>query len=135
MTIQKQIELMEQLVDNIVLNEQFFNPSVAIVRIKGEANIEWTDHYDRRCKHSTDKYDKALCKEFSKRDSAQRALGRIRGLTGFCNKAKNPTSCVNSVRSAIDSWNKRITHVDEKIAVLKRNYDKYKAKLKMNTKG
>jgi len=129
MATQKQIELMEQLVDIAVLNEQFFSPSMATAKIKGEANVGWTDCYERRCQNNTDKFSRELCKEYCKRDSAQDALGKVRGLTGYCNKAKNPRGCADSIRSTADAWNNRITRIDRRIAELKREQDKYKAKL------
>ncbi len=42
-SIDKKIELMEQLVDIAVLNEQFFSPSMETARIKGEANDAGAD--------------------------------------------------------------------------------------------
>lgn len=127
MSTKKQIELMEQLVDVAVLNEQFFSPSMETARIKGNANVEWTSCFDRRCDDSKDKFDRSLCKEYCKRDSAQEALGKTRGLVGFCNKAKSPKGCVEAVNRTADAWNNRIRSIDQRIANLKREIAKYKA--------
>jgi hypothetical protein len=128
----KQIKLMEFLVDKAIdnLNEQFFSPSMATARIKGKANIGWTDCFQRRCGDTNDKYARDLCKEYCKRDAAQDALGNVRGLIGDCPKAKNPKSCADSVRRTAESWNKRISRIDDRIADLKRNI----AKMKQGTK-
>ena len=128
MSKQKQIELMEKLVDIVVLNEQFFSPSMATARIKGEANVEWTGCFERRCESAKDKFARDICKEYCKRDSAQEALGKVRGLVGYCNKAKNPKGCIESVNRTADAWNNRISRIDKRIADLKREMDKYKAK-------
>lgn len=122
-------KLIEQLVDIAVLNEQFFSPSMATAKIKGEANVAWTDCFERRCDTATDKFDRDLCKEYCKRDSAQDALGKVRGLLGYCSKAKNPKGCADSVRKTADAWNNRISRIDRRIGNLKRERDKYKAKL------
>jgi len=127
MSTKKQIELMEQLVDIAVLNEQFFNPSMETARIKGQANLGWTDCFERRCEEEKDKFNSSLCKEYCKRDSAQEALGKTRGLVGFCNKAKNPKGCIESVNRTSDAWNNRISRIDSRVADLKRELAKYKA--------
>jgi len=124
----KDFKLIEQLVDIAVLNEQFFSPSMATARIKGEANVGWTDCFERRCDNQKDKFGRDICKEYCKRDSAQDALGKVRGLIGYCNKAKNPKSCADSVRKTADAWQNRISRIDDRIADLKRQLDKYKAK-------
>jgi len=126
MSIQKNIELMEQMVDDVLLEQ--FNPSMETARIKGEANVEWTGCFERRCEQSEDKFDRTLCKEQCKRDSAQEALGKVRGLVGFCNKAKSPKGCVDAVNRTADAWNNRIRRIDDRIANLKRELAKYRAK-------
>lgn len=126
--LDKKIKLMEQLVDIAVLNEQFFSPSMETARIKGEANVGWTSCFDRRCQQEKDKFASAICKEYCKRDSAQDALGKIRGLTGFCNKAKSPKGCVEAIRRTADAWSNRVSRIDDRIADLKREMDKYRAK-------
>lgn len=131
MTTKKQIEILEMLVDVTIdnLSEQFFSPSMATARIKGETNVGWTNCFERRCEGSEDKFARDLCKEYCKRDSAQDALGKIRGLIGYCGKAKNPRSCADSVRKTAEAWNNRISRIDKRIADLKRQVDKYKARL------
>lgn len=118
---------MEFLVDVTIdtLNEQFFNPTIQISRINGEANVEWTGCFERRCDHEKNKYTSELCKEYCKIDAAQEALGRIRGLLGFCKKAKNPRSCANTIRKKTRLWDKRIATIDNRIAFLKRSLAKY----------
>lgn len=125
------IQLMEYWVDVTLdnLNEQFFIPSMETARIKGEANIGWTNCYERRCEKSKDEFARDICKEYCKRDAAQDALGKVRGLLGFCPKAKNPKSCADAVRNTARAWDNRISRIDDKIADLKRSYDKYKAKV------
>ena len=124
------IKLMEYLVDvamDHLLTEQSFSPSTETARAKGEANVAWTGCVDRRCGKEKDKYLTALCKEYCKRDSAQEALGKTRGLVGYCNKAKSPKGCVEAVNRTADAWNNRIHKIDERIANLKRDVAKYKA--------
>ena len=123
------IKVMEYLVDVTLdnLNEQdMFSPSRETARVKGEANVSWTGCVDRRCDHPKDKFDFALCREYCKRDSATEALSRVRGLTGYCNKSKNPRSCVKSLRRTADAWNNRIRRIDKRISEIKRDIDKFK---------
>ena len=109
------------------LNEQFFSPSTETARVKGEANVGWTNCVDRRCDKSKDKYARALCKEHCKRDSASEALSRVRGLSGYCSKSKNPRSCVKSLRRTADAWSNRVSRIDKRISDIKRDMDKFKA--------
>lgn len=127
----KEIKLMEYLVDLKLdsLTEQFFMPSMETAKIKGQANVGWTDCYGRRCENVKDEYARDLCKEYCKRESAQDALGKVRGLLGFCNKAKNPKSCADSVRNTARAWDNRISRIDDKIAKIKREMEKYRAKM------
>jgi len=128
-TTKNKIKLAEQLTD-IVLNnltEQYFSPSVGIARVKGDANVGWTGCYERRCGRMTDNFERTLCREVCKRDEASKALNRIRGLRTYCNKAKNPDSCVSSFRRAEDAWSDKITKIDDTIADIKRKRDQHNA--------
>jgi hypothetical protein len=124
----KKIKVMEYLVDVALdnLSEQVFNPSRETARVKGEANVSWTGCADRRCDKAKDKFEMGLCREQCKRDSASEALSRVRGLTGYCNKSKNPRSCVKSLRRTADAWSNRISRIDDRIADIKRDRDKFK---------
>jgi hypothetical protein len=125
----KKIKVMEYLVDVALdnLNEQeMFNPSRETARVKGEANVSWTGCADRRCDKAKDKFEMGLCREQCKRDAASEALSRVRGLTGYCNKSKNPRSCVKSLRRTADAWSNRISRIDDRIADIKRDRDKFK---------
>jgi len=128
-TTEKKIKLMEYMVDVSLnmLSEEVFNPSRETARVKGEANISWTSCADRRCDQSSDKFEMKLCREYCKRDAASEALSRTRGLKGYCNKSKNPRSCVKSLRRTADAWNNRISRIDDRIADIKRAKDKYRA--------
>ncbi len=128
-TTEKKIQLAEQLTDVILnnLTEQNFSPSVSIARVKGDANIGWTDCYERRCGRVADKYDRIICRETCKRDSASHALARMRGLKTYCNKATNPNTCLSSLRRAEDAWDSKITKIDDRIASAKRDRDQHKA--------
>ena len=129
-TIVNKIQLAEQLTDIILnnLSEQNFSASVGIAKTKGDANVAWTTCYERRCIRMSDKYQMNLCRETCKRDSASEALARIRGMKTYCNKAKNPNSCISSFRRAEDAWNSKITKIDDRIASIKRKRDEHQAK-------
>ena len=122
------IKLMEYMVDVALdqLNEQFFSPSRETARVKGEANVDWTGCVDRRCNKIKGKYPLALCKEYCKRDAATEALSRVRGLSGYCNKSKNPKSCIKSLRRTADAWDNRVSRIDDRIADIKRVINKFK---------
>jgi len=122
---------MEYLVDVTLnnLNEEFFQPSMETAKIKGGANTDWPNCYERRCANNKDDYARNICKEYCKREAAQDALGKVRGLLGFCNKAKNPKGCADSVRDTARAWDNRISTIDERISKLKRELDKYKASI------
>jgi len=124
----QKIKVMEYLVDVFLDNitEQAFNLSRETSRVKGEANVSWTSCADRRCNKVKNKFELRLCREYCKRDSASEALSRIRGLLGYCNRAKNPRSCVKSLRRTADAWSNRISRIDERIGEIKRELDKFK---------
>ena len=116
--------LVDVFLDN--LNEQeTFVPARETARVKGEANVSWTDCADRRCNKANDKFEMKLCREHCKRDSASEALSRVRGLTGYCNKSSNPASCIKSLRRTADAWSNRIRRIDNRVADIKRDKDKY----------
>ena len=125
----QKIKTMEYLVDVALdnLTEQAFNPSRETARVKGEANVSWTGCADRRCDKAKDKFEMGLCREYCKRDAASEAMSRVRGLSGYCNKSKNPRSCVKSLRRTADAWSNRITRIDDRIADIKRDKDKFRA--------
>ena len=116
--------LVDVFLDN--LNEQeAFVPARETARVKGEANVSWTGCADRRCGKTKDKFEMKLCREQCKRDAASEALSRVRGLSGYCNRTENPRSCVKSLRRTADAWSHRITRIDDRIADIKRDKDKY----------
>ena len=126
----KKIQLAEQLTDIVLdnLTEQHFSPSVGIAKVKGDANVGWTTCFERRCNRITDKYEKRICRETCKRDEASRALNRVRGLKTYCNQAKNPNTCLNSLGRAEDAWNDKITRIDDRISAAKRQRDEHRAR-------
>jgi len=104
-----------------------FSPTVAIARIKGEKNLNWTDCYDSRCVRLENKYERDLCKETCHMQALDRALARIVGLRGQCVDTSNPKSCVKSVNAAIDGYkkkrsiiNNRVSEISRKVAAFRR---------------
>ena len=126
----KKIQIMEMLVDIMLdnLNEQFFSPSMSTARIKGEANVGWTDCFNRRCNTLNNDIERDICKEQCRRDAATEALARVRGLLGDCQHAKNPMSCTKAINDTARAWDNRIARIDDKINKLKIKRDKFLAR-------
>ena len=118
----------EKMLDEALdrLNEDF-SPTVALARIKGEKNLNWTDCYDSSCVRIENKYERDLCKETCHMKAVDRALARAVTLRSQCTDTKNPKSCLKSINVVIESYRKkrimirnRISTITRKVAAFRR---------------
>ena len=118
----------ETLIDETLdMLSEDFSATLAIARIKGQKNIEWTDCYDSRCTKIENKYERDLCKESCHMKAVDKALARVVVLRGQCAETNNPRMCVKTVSSSVESFRKkriqirnRITQITRKVAAYRR---------------
>jgi len=118
----------EILIDEkLDLLSEDFSASLAIARVKGQKNIDWTDCYDGRCTRIENKYERDLCKEKCHIQAVDKALARIVTLRSECVETYNPKICSKSVNVAVESYRKkrtqirnRITKITRKVAAFRR---------------
>ena len=96
-----------------ILQEQY-NPSVAATNIHGEYQNEWTECYNSKCiRESKNKYGVKYCKTECKIGSANRAITRLNAEVSNCTGNRDPKRCVDSLKSAVESYKKRIVAARE----------------------
>jgi hypothetical protein len=110
-------KLLDETMDRLT---EDFSPTVAIARIKGEKNLQWTDCYDNRCVRIENKYERDLCKEQCHMSAIDRALARIVTLRGSCIETSNPKACSKSINAAIESYKKRRIEIRNRVAEITR---------------
>jgi len=96
-----------------ILQEQY-NPSVATTNIHGEYQNAWTECFDSKCSDETDnKYARNYCKTECKIAAANTAITRLNAQLSNCTGTRDPKKCIDSLRSASDSYKDKITSARE----------------------
>lgn len=95
------------------LQEQY-SPSVAITNINGEFQNEWTECFNSKCvRGAGDKYEKNYCKTECKISAAKSAITRLNSETSNCANTRDPKKCLDSLRSAVESYKNKISKARE----------------------
>lgn len=91
-----------------ILHEQF-NARIAIADIQGDFNNDWTDCYETKChRRIENKYEKDFCKAQCYMTAANKAISRLNSIKGKCSTATNPNTCVSTLKTAVESFQKKI---------------------------
>jgi len=128
-------DMVDLILDNMDLREQAFAPSVMLTRIKGEANINWTTCFERKCSNIKDEWDRKICKERCKLDFARQAVGKVRALRPECKNSKNQRSCLNIIKKNENAWYKRIEKINKAINDIRDDKAKYIEKTRKREAG
>jgi hypothetical protein len=115
--------LLDETLDSLT---EDFSATLAIARVRGQRNIEWTDCYDSRCTRVDDKYERDLCKETCNMKATDKALARIVVLRSQCVETNNPKMCVKSVSAGIESLRKKRTQIRNRITQITRKVAAYR---------
>lgn len=117
----------EILIDEkLDLISEEFSSTLAIARVKGQKNLDWTDCYDSKCVRMDNKYERDLCKEACHMQAVDKALARIVALRGQCTEASNPKMCVKSVNASVESLRKKRTQIRNRISQITRKVAAYR---------
>jgi len=117
----------EVLVDEkLELLSEEFSSTLAIARIKGQKNLDWTDCYDSRCVREENKYVRDLCKETCHMGAIDKALARIITLRSQCVEASNPKLCSKGINAAVDSYRKKRLEIRNRISQITRKVAAYR---------
>lgn len=96
-----------------ILHEQF-SPSIAVTNIHGEYQNAWTECFTAKCaKETENKYAKNYCKTECKISAANEAITKINAQTSNCSGTRDPKRCIDSLRSAVDSYKDKIISARE----------------------
>lgn len=109
--------LLDEKLDSL---SEMFSATLAIARVKGQKNLDWTDCYDSRCTRLSGKYEMDLCKENCHLDAIDKALTRAVTLRSQCNETNNPKICIKSVNAALDTFRKKRIKIRAKMADITR---------------
>jgi len=115
--------LLDETLD--VLSEDF-SATLAIARVRGQKNLDWTDCYDAKCTRLENKYERDLCKETCHMKAVDRALARVVTLRSQCVETNNPKSCVKSVNASVESFRKKRTEIRNRISQISRKVAAYR---------
>ena len=105
---------------------EVFSATLAIARVKGQKNLDWTDCYDARCVRVDNKYERDLCKESCHMQAVDKALARIIALRGQCVETNNPKMCVKSVNASLEVFRKKRTEIRNRISGITRKVAAYR---------
>lgn len=108
--------------------QEEFNPSIEIASIKSDMNEQWTDCFDTRCDRMDVSHERKECKAECIINAANRAASRISTLTGQCNEAKNPVSCLKTLRSAVEQLRDKVDKAREDQAKARDQEAKFRRK-------
>ena len=117
----------EILIDEkLDLISEEFSSTLAVARVKGQKNLDWTDCYDAKCVSMENKYERDLCKESCHMQAVDKALARIITLRGQCTEASNPKMCVKSVNASVESFRKKRLQIRNRISQITRKVAAYR---------
>jgi hypothetical protein len=96
------------------LNEQY-NVSVVKANVHGDYQNQWTECYNSRCLGFGEetKYEKAYCKTVCQIAAANRAKSTLNGEKSNCAQTRDPKRCLDSLKSAVDRYQDKITKARE----------------------
>ena len=109
--------MLDETLDNLT---EDFSPTLAIARVKGQKNLDWTDCYDGKCTRMENKYERDLCKETCHMRAVETALARVVTLRSQCGETRNPKSCMKSVNASVESFRKKRTQIRNRISMITR---------------
>jgi len=96
-----------------LLQEQY-TPGIAITNIHGDFQNNWTECFNSKCIRETEnKYDKKYCKTECKIAAANTAITRLNSETSNCTGTREPKRCLDSLKSAIESYRDKISSTRE----------------------
>jgi len=117
----------EILVDEkLELISEEFSSTLAIARIRGQKNLDWTDCYDSQCVRLENKYERDLCKENCHMGAIDKAMARIITLRSQCVEASNPKMCVKAINASVESYRKKRTQIRNRISQITRKVAAYR---------
>ena len=93
--------------------QEIYSPSIVLTSIHGDFQSDWTDCFNSKCSKETNKYDLSYCKTNCIITAATTAISRIAAETTKCSSARVPKKCVNSLKNAIATYQKKIKHARE----------------------
>ena len=109
-----------------ILQEQF-NARIAIADIEGDFNNSWTDCYETKCHARIEnKYEKDFCKAQCYMGAANDAISRLNSIKGKCSTATNPNTCVSTLKTAVERFQKKIVNARETQAKASAQMAKFK---------
>jgi len=108
----------EVLVDRIL--EQGFSVNVALSNLNGNADVDWTDCYSRRCKTLKNEYDRKECKAQCQWSSYNVSISRISALRSRCRDSISMEACMRRLQKAIDETRDKQRKAQADIANIRR---------------
>lgn len=107
----------ENLVDMIL--EQGFSVNVALSNLNGNADVEWSECYNRRCKGESNEFDRKECKANCQWSAYNVLISRTNALRSRCSQAPSPDGCLKTIGKSVDATRDKQRKVREQIAQIR----------------
>jgi len=102
---------MKKLDKYLTMLHEEFNARIAIADIEGDFNNDWTDCYEIKCQRKIEnKYEKNFCKAQCYMSAANKAISRLNSIKGKCSAATNPNSCVSTLKTVVERFQKKMVN-------------------------
>jgi hypothetical protein len=107
----------EVLVDMIL--EQGFSVNVALSNLNGNAEVDWSNCYSRRCKTQQNEFDRNECKADCQGRAFNQLTSRINALRSRCRQSQNPDGCIKTIANAVQMTRDKQRKVRDQIAKIR----------------
>lgn len=103
------------IINNYLNNlQEQYSPSIAKTEINGEFQENWTNCYNSKCvRGEEDKFARNYCKTECQMTAANKAITRLNSELSNCGNTREPKRCIDSIRSAIESYRDKISKARE----------------------
>ncbi len=122
----KKIAYAETLVDMIL--EQGFSVNVALSNLNGNADVEWSNCYNRRCKTEANEFDRKECKADCQWRAYNLLISRMNALRSRCRQSSNPAACIKTIQNAVDATRDKQTKFREQITKIRSSRAEFRRK-------